>query len=116
MKSVPTTLFRALKTPQGRHVCVDTEYLSATTKVVKTEAEYLLAASLGWCDSPQEAMAQLEREQDALSNDAAVRAFDDRHLSEAAKAEAEAVESSTLAHLPEIPAAPKRGRPKKAGA
>jgi len=109
-----TTVYKAILRPDGRHVVLDVDYLRTTTKVVATEAEYLLAKSLGWTDGPQEAMERLEAEEDQRSTDAAARAYDDQHLSDAAKAEVEAVESATIRHLPEIPAGPKkRGRPKK---
>ncbi len=104
-----TTLFKAIKHANGKVVVLDVDTLTATTKVV-TERDYDLSKSLGWCDSPADALAQFEHEEEAVGNDAAVRAFDDRHLSEAAKQEAEVVESRTVRHLPEIPEAPKKGR------
>lgn len=113
MKSVPTTLYRAVRRPDGRYVCVDAEYLSQTSKVVRTEGDYLIAVGQGWCDHPDEAMARLEAEEEQLSTDAGVRNFDDRHLSENAKAEADEAVSGTIRHVAEIPVAPKRGRPKK---
>jgi hypothetical protein len=116
MKRLPTTLYKAMRRPDGRYVCVDAEYLTRTSKVVRTEGEYLLARSLGWCDGPQEAMAQLEKEEDEASTNAGIRNFDDRHLSDKAKAEADAAVSDTIRHIADIPVAPKKGRPKKPAA
>jgi hypothetical protein len=108
-----TTVYRAKRLDNGKVVCVDADWLPETSKVV-TEADYDLAKSLGWCDSPQEAMAQFEQEQIALGDASLERAYEDRHLSEAAQAEVQAIESTTIRHLPEIPEGPKkRGRPRK---
>lgn len=110
---LPITLFRAVRRADGRHVCIDLDHLAATTKVVRTLADYHLAKSLGWHDHPNDAHKALEAEEDQLSTDAGVRNYDDRHLSEAAKDEAEAAERDTIRHMPEIPEAPKGGRKKK---
>ena len=107
---LPTTLFKAIRRPDGRIVCIDTDYLTRTTKVVKDERDYLLAKSLGWCDHPKDALDRMEREEDALSDAAALRHADDARMSPAALAEAAAVDATTIRHLPEIPIAPKRGR------
>lgn len=44
---------------------------------------------------------------------AAERNYQDRNMSEKAKAEAEAVELATIQHVPVIPEKKKRGRPRK---
>ncbi len=110
-----TTVFRALKLSNGKVVCVDAASLTQTTKVVNDQREYDIALGQGWSASPQAAMERFEEEEQALGNAANLRAYDDRRLSPAAQAEAAAVESTTIRHLPEIPEAPKRGRgrPKK---
>jgi hypothetical protein len=108
-----TTVFKAKKLANGKVVCIDVDELRETTKVV-TAQDYDLAKSLGWCDSPKEALDRFEAEECQRGEDAAVRAYDDRRLSEQAKSEAERVESTTVRHIAEIPEAPrKRGRPKK---
>jgi hypothetical protein len=111
----PTTLYRALRRPDGRYVCIDLDYLTQTTKVVREIGDYYLAKSLGWCDHPSDALARLDAEEEQRANDAAVRNFDDRHLSERARAEADEAVSHTIRHVADIPVAPKRGRgrPKK---
>jgi hypothetical protein len=110
-----TTLYKGVKRPDGKLVVLDVDYLTQTSKVVAHGSpEETLAKSLGWADSPQEAMARIERAEDQVAIDAAVSASDDAHLSEKAQAEVLAYESTTLEHLPEIPEAPKkRGRPRK---
>ena len=108
-----TMIYKAHKLPNGRVVCLDSEYAAHTMKIVSTQGDYDLAKSLGLCDDPTEALAQFEAEECQLGEEAAVRAYDDRHLSERAKTEAEQVESTTVRHLTEIPTAPKRGRPKR---
>lgn len=108
-----TTVYRAIKLATGKVVCVDAAHLQQTSKVV-TEQDYDLAKSLGWSDSPHEAMTRFEAEEQALGDEANHRAYGERNMSELAKTEAQQVESRTIRHLPEIPEAPKkRGRPKK---
>lgn len=116
MLGLPLMLYRAIRRPDGRIVCLDVAHLHETTKVVHTEPDYTLAKSLGWCDHPSDAMARKEAEEDEISTNAGIRAYDDRHLSEAARAEVEAVERRTIRHLPEIPEGPKKRRDKSAGA
>lgn len=110
---VRTTLYKAIRLPDGRYVCVHPDHIQQTSKVVTNEADYLILIGQGWTDHPLTAMAQLEAAEDAISTDAAVRAFDDRHLSESAKAAAEQIESTTIRHLPEIPEQPKPGKRRK---
>lgn len=112
-EDLPTTLFRSVRRSDGRHVCIDADHLAHTTKIVRDMADYHLAKSLGWHDHPTEAHAALEAEEEQISTDAGVRNFDDRHLSDKAKLEAEEAERHTIRHIADIPVAPKRGRPKK---
>jgi hypothetical protein len=109
-----TTLYKAIKLPNGRLVVIDPEHLSMTSKVFDNRGDYELALANGWTDNPRTAMERLEAAEDAISDHAAIRAADDQHMSPAALAESEAVESKTLAHLEEIPEGKKpRGRPRK---
>lgn len=111
----PTTLFRALKLPNGKVVCVDIEVLSHTTKVVRNSDEYYKAIGQGWVDgSPQDALDRFEAEEQAVSNEATYRAAEDLKMSEAAQKEVEAYEATTPQHVPEVPEVKRRpGRPKK---
>jgi hypothetical protein len=110
-----TTLFKAIRRTDGKNVCVDADHLGSTTRVVRTPLDYDNAIAQGWVDHPEQAMARLEAEQDATSTDAAVRAYDDRNMSEKALAEASAEDSTSVQHKPEVPEAPKKGRTKKGG-
>jgi hypothetical protein len=108
---LPTTLFRAIRRSDGRNVCIDTDHLTSTTKVVRDLREYDIAKGQGWVDHPREAMAQLESEQDAVSTAAAVRAYDDRRMSPKALGEAdEADRAAGVQHRPMVP----EGKKKKA--
>lgn len=109
-----TMLYKAIRRSDGRHVVIDPSSLQQTTKIVDNDGDYLLAKSLGWCSSPQEALDRLEADEAEQGVNAAIRAYDDRRMSPEAQAEAEAVESRSMKHLAEIPEAPKkRGRPRK---
>lgn len=113
-------LYRAIRRPDGRHVVLDPDHMSHTTKIVDNDRDYDLAMSLGWVGHPVQALERLETAEDAVSTDAAIRAYDDRRLSPEAQQEAAVIESTTVRHLPEIPEVSdrtevqrRRGRPKK---
>ena len=104
----PTTLYRAMKLPNGQVVCVDLRVISQTSKVVRNSDEYYKAVGQGWCDHPNDALAQFERAEEAVGNAAAERAYRDLRMSEPAQREAEAYEKTVpLVHVPEIPEARK---------
>lgn len=115
-----TMLYRAIRRQDGRHVVLDPDHMSHTTKIVDNDRDYDLAISLGWVGHPMQALERLESAEDAVSTDAAIRAYDDRRLSPEAQQEVAIIESTTVRHLPEIPevsdrteAQRKRGRPRK---
>lgn len=64
--------------------------------------------SRGFGNGLAEAMALYEQRTREVATIAAHRNYEDRNMSERAKAEIAQVEAETLAHVPEIPAAPKR--------
>jgi hypothetical protein len=106
---LPTTLFKAIRRSDGRNVCIDTDHLTSTTKVVRDLREYDIAKGQGWVDHPREAMAQLEAEQDAVSTAAAVRAYDDQHMSPAALEESDAADRAAgVQHQPMVPEGKKK--------
>jgi len=83
-------------------------------RVVEDEDEQRKAMSLGWRFTPAEAMERFHEKELTLANQAAMRAYEDRNMSAAAKAEAAEAEASTEEHVAEIPEAPKkRGRTTK---
>jgi hypothetical protein len=110
-----TMVYKAVKLDNGKVVCVDVEQLHQTTKVVNNQREYDIALGQGWSVGPQQAMDRFEAEECELGEAAALRAYEDQHMSPAAQAEAAQVDATTVRHLAEIPVAPKRGRgrPKK---
>lgn len=77
------------------------------SKLVNDADAEAIARGLGWAVDQAKAVADLHLE---LATLAANRAASDRRMSEKAREEAAAVDETTMAHLPVIPEAPKRGR------
>ena len=98
-------LYRAMRLPNGKVVCVDVRVLSETTKVVRSSDEYYKALGQGWCEEPNAALEQYEREAETVGNLAAERAYADLRMSESVQREAEAYEATTPSHVPVIPEA-----------
>jgi len=103
-----TMIYHAIRIPTGEVVVLHPDYMAATTKIVDNEDDYMLELRRGWSKTPQEAYNAREREEQAIGQAAAERVFTDRHMSEAAKKEADAADDKTSKHLPEIPETPKR--------
>lgn len=82
-------------------------------KIVQNEQELAAALEMGWRKTQKEAMALREAKDCARSTAAAHRAYEDRNMSEAAQAEARAVEQSTEHHVAEVPVKRGPGRPRK---
>ncbi len=110
-----TTLFRGLKKQNAKVVVVEPEFLTQTTKVVRSGEEYEKALRQGWIDgTPQDALDAFELEEQKVSTAAAEHAYTVLSMSHAAQQEVADYEKTTSQHVPELPAAPKRrGRPKK---
>ena len=70
----PTTLYRAMKLPNGKVVCVDLRVISQTSKVVRNADEYYKAIGQGWCSHPNEAVERFEQQEQEIGNEAARRA------------------------------------------
>lgn len=83
-------------------------------KTVKDETELARALDQGWRESQAEAMIRHEEKEKSISTAAAHRAYEDRNMSEPAKAEIAAAEAESADHLPEIKRRP--GRPRKTAA
>lgn len=98
----PTTLYRAMKV-QGKVLCVDPRVIHQTSKVVRSSDEYYKAVGQGWCDHPDKALEQFEREEENIGNLAAERAYTDLRMSEPAQREAESYEKTVSTHVPVIP-------------
>jgi len=104
-----TMIYHAIRLPTGEVVVLHPDYMAATTKIVDNEDDYIRELRGGWAKTPQEAYALHEDQEQALGQAAAERVYADRHMSEAAKKEADAADDRTSKHLPEIPETPKRG-------
>lgn len=104
----PTTLYRAMKLPNGQVVCADARVISQTSKVVRSSDEFYKAIGQGWVNHPDTALEVFEAQEAAVGNAAAERAYHDLRMSEAAQREAEAYEKTVpLIHVPVIPEARK---------
>jgi hypothetical protein len=86
--------------------------------VVQDESGELIATGQGFCTTQEAALSGVMDRQRELARQAAHRAHDERWMSDKAKAEAAAIDESTIEHLPEIPETPirRRGRPAKQAA
>ncbi|HEX2594754.1 MAG TPA: hypothetical protein VHL34_24840 [Rhizomicrobium sp.] len=104
-RDAPVTLFRAMKLPNGKVVCVDARVISETTKIVRNSDEYYKALGQGWCDDPAEALERFERAEETIGNLAAERAAQDLKMSALAQEEAAAYEKTVSTHVPVIPEA-----------
>ena len=81
---------------------------------VNNEQELKKARAEGWHESAEEALAF--HNLDKIASDAALhRNYEDRNMSEKAKAESAAVEAETFGHVAEIPAQPIKRRGRKPG-
>jgi len=88
-------------------------FTAANQTIVKNDAEKARAFEQGFRDTPDDAVAFVLRRDDAIAKETAHRKYDDRNMSDAAKAEIRAVEAEVEDNVPEMPRAPvRRGRPK----
>lgn len=76
-------------------------------RIVNDETEYKRAKAEGFCDTSLEAVAAAEKEQHYIAEVAAHRAYEDRNMSDAAKAEVAKAEAEHFGHLPAVPEAPR---------
>ena len=85
----------------------------SSPRLVKDEGDERNLLSRGWADSPVTAEKAAEQHYDTtVAIPAAERAYDDRHMSAAAKAEIAAAEAAIDDHLVTVPVPKKRpGRP-----
>lgn len=80
---------------------------------VDDEQQERMQVSNGWSASQTDALDRVAAQNLEFARLAANRAYNDKWMSEAARAEAQAVDERTMQHLPSIPTTPikKRGRP-----
>lgn len=84
-------------------------------KIVRSEDEQSVAVGQGWCVTQEQAIAAVGERHLLLAKLAAERAATERWMSDKARAEAQAVDESTIEHVAVIPETPikRRGRPAK---
>lgn len=101
----PKMLFRAESADGGPRITGEL--------IVHSAQEEANAKSRGWCEGQQAAIDAIFAQQREFATLAANRNYNDRLMSEAAKAESQAFEETASGHVPVIPEAPikKRGRP-----
>lgn len=103
----PKAVYRAESAEGGPRICA--------MKSVKDESDERIAVGQGWRPRQEDALALVEENQRELARLAANRAHNDKWMSEAARAEAQAADESTLQHLAAIPDTPiVRRQPKEA--
>lgn len=81
--------------------------------IVENEQERAVKLEQGWRPTPKEAYARLQAKDDAMSTAAAHRAYEDRNMSDAAKAEIAQAEAESEEQLAEVPEKRRPGRPRK---
>ena len=120
----PKMLYRAQQRPDGVWSVGETmdrmfggqpgsaeQFTNTCQTIVKSEEEHRKAKDNGWRDTMGEAMDYQRGLEKAVADAAAFRHYEDRNMSEAAKAEAAAADDATMDHVAEVPR--KHGRPRK---
>jgi len=82
-------------------------------RIVKSPQEQQSALERGWHRTQQDALESFERGEVLKGDAAAHRAYEDRNLSEPAKAEVKAAEDATPEHVAEVAEKPRVKRPYK---
>lgn len=91
-----------------RHMDDVLRFNSECQKTVETEREHQKAREDGWMDSMTEALDFHKKLDDMVAKAAAERNYQDRNMSDGAKAEAAQFESEQFGHVAEIPTKAKR--------
>lgn len=110
----PQMLYRPRRCPDGvvRFAVTDAEgYDQQSCLTVPDATARQKAFESGWRATPQEALDAFEAKQQAIAETTAQRHYEDRNMSEPAKAEARVADDASEQHVPEVKR--KRGRPRK---
>lgn len=83
----------------------------AECKTVPDETQERLACGQGWSATQEAALEAVFAQQREFAKLAANRAYNEKWMSDKARAEAQAIDESTMEHLPEIPETPIRRKP-----
>ena len=108
MMAEPDPLYFATQPEYDRAVRDTIQFNARCTRKVHDEADERLAKGQGWTETPNQALAVYEREQQAIGNAAAERAYSDQRMSARARAEAEQADAATHEHVAEVKAPKKR--------
>lgn len=130
----PRMLYKAFKRENGRVECMDPppmvgmykepgDYYRAEAiakaftercqRTVKSDGEYEKARSEGWSDTPDDALAYVERLEREMADAAAEAQAKVKAMTAKAQAEYKAADDATDAHVADIPAPKKGGRPRQ---
>jgi len=113
---------RLFKDPDGRTLPGGAEAFSRSCQRIVGEGKdreadekvLTIAYEEGWRMTAKEALDYFEAKEQSIGEAAAHRHYEDRNMSEAAKAEAAAVDDETFGHVAEIKRKPGRRRANKA--
>lgn len=108
----PKAMYHATQTPTGIKLDTEPDGRLASVSAHSPEEQRNLE-SRGFASSQAGAIAVVEEANQAAAVAAANRAFHDRRMTAAARAEAEAIDSRVARHLGEIPEARRPGRRKR---
>jgi len=97
-----------------RDVLAVDSFNKSCQRIVADESQERIAKGQGWCDDPQSALAQFEREQQEIGNAAAEAAFYAKRMSDTAQREFQQAAGATHEHVVDV-AGSKRGRKAVAG-
>ena len=110
----PKMVYKARERADGTIVCMeansDGEHQRSDYEFANDERELRRLMEAGYRSSPLEAIELAKAKLRKIADATAHRHYEDRNLSEAAQAEAKAVDDATPEQVPEIPK--RRGRPK----
>jgi hypothetical protein len=122
-QAFPKMIYKAVKTATGKVVCMPplpqpvgflspNEYFQAYAqaeaiqkqcfKLVDSDEALRVAKGQGWTESPDEAIAQFEREEQALGNAAAEAAFQAQRMSDKARIEFTRAQDDTMHHVADV--------------
>jgi len=130
----PKMLYRAQRQQNGQYACMapaphpyDFErselhqqavlawesFNRSCVRIVKDEGDERIVKGQGWAESPELAMEQYEKEQQAIGNAAAEAAYAAQRMSERARAELAEADASTHQHVTDVTGVAKARRGRK---
>lgn len=118
-EAYPKMLYMAQQRPDGRASVAEVDdrifgghpgsaeaFTSRCQRIVRSEDELIRARGEGWRDTQAEAMERHESKARSIADVAAARHYEDRNMSEKARAEAQAADDAAgMDHVPAVPVA-----------